>query len=54
MSKKGNGYDWEQDAIRSYVEAIEQMRQRYIRTRREGESANDWLKRTGNDDQETD
>ena len=47
---KGNGDDWEQDAIRSYVEALEAMREAYERERLPGESARDWMRRTKRDE----
>lgn len=47
---KGNGYDWEQDAIRSYAEAIKVMREAYERERLPGESAKEWMRRTKRDE----
>lgn len=47
---KGNGYDWEQDAIRSYAEAIKMMRDQFDAERLPGESARDWMLRTKRDD----
>ena len=43
---KGNGYDWQLDAIRSYAEAIKVMREAYERERLPGETAKEWMKRT--------
>ena len=47
---KGKDYDWEQDAIRSYAEAIKVMREAFERERLPGESAKEWMKRTKRDE----
>ena len=38
-------YDWDQDAIASYVLAIKTLRERYLENRLPGESAKEWLER---------
>ena len=45
--KKTNEYDWAEDAIASYAVAIESLRKRYLQQRFPGESAKEWLERTG-------
>lgn len=45
--KKTNEYDWAEDAIASYAVAIESLRKRYLQQRLPGESAKEWLERTG-------
>jgi hypothetical protein len=46
----GNGYDWDQDAISRYAEAIKVMREAYERERLPGESAKEWMRRTKRDE----
>ena len=47
---KGNDYDWELDALRSYAEAIKVMREAYERERLPGETAKEWMRRTKRDE----
>ena len=42
-------YDWRKDAIKSFQEAIKQRRDRYLRDRLEGETAEQWKARVGED-----
>ena len=39
-------YDWAEDAIKSYAEAIHTLRERYLEGKLPGESAKEWLERT--------
>ena len=45
--KKTDEYDWAEDANASYVLAIKTLRERYLADRLPGESAKEWLERTG-------
>ena len=45
--KKTDDYDWAEDAIASYVLAIKTLRELYLENRLPGESAKEWLERTG-------
>ena len=45
--KKTDNYDWAEDAIASYALAIQTLRERYLEERLPGESAKEWLERTG-------
>ena len=45
--KKTDEYNWVEDAIASYAVAIETLRERYLNERQPGESAKEWLERTG-------
>ena len=45
--KRTEDYDWAEDAIASYNLAIETLRERYLEDRLPGESAKEWLARTG-------
>ena len=47
MRKADDDYDWAADAIASYNLAIETLRERYLEDRLPGESAKEWLERTG-------
>ena len=45
--KKTDEYDWAEDAIASYALAIQTLWERYLEDRLPGESAKEWLERTG-------
>ena len=45
--KKTDEYDWAEDAIASYVLAIKTLREGYLADRLPGESAKEWLERSG-------
>ena len=45
--KKTDEYDWAEDAVASYALAIQTLRKRYLEDRLPGESAKEWLERTG-------
>ena len=45
--KKTDEYDWAEEAIASYVLAIKTLRERYLEDRLPGESAKEWLERSG-------
>ena len=45
--KRTDDYDWAEDAIASYALAIQTLRERYLEDRLPGESAKEWLARTG-------
>ena len=45
--KKTDEYDWADDAIASYTLVIKTLRERYLEDRLPGESAKEWLERTG-------
>ena len=45
--KKTDEYDWAEDAIASYALAIQTLRERYLEECLPGESAKDWIERTG-------
>ena len=45
--KRTDDYDWAEDAIASYALAIKTLRERYLEERLPGESAKEWLERTG-------
>ena len=45
--KKTDEYDWAEDAVASYALAIQTLRERYLEDRLPGESAKEWLARTG-------
>lgn len=45
--KKTDEYDWAKGAIAYYNLAIQTLRERYLEDRLPGESAKEWLERTG-------
>jgi len=45
--KKTDENDWAEDAIASYALAIQTLRERYLEDQLPGESAKEWLERTG-------
>jgi hypothetical protein len=47
MHRTDDDYDWTQDAIGSYALAIKVLRESYLANRLPGESAKEWLERTG-------
>ena len=45
--KRTDDYDWAEDAVASYALAIQALRKRYLEEQLPGESAKEWLARTG-------
>ena len=45
--KKTDKHDWAKDAIASYALAVQTLRERYLEECLPGESAKDWIERTG-------